>query len=353
MDDQNHFTRHPVEFTGTAIGFFGVWITNLLLSLITFGIYSAWAKVRTKRYFHQHTTIDGRRFDYHATGKQILIGRVIVVIAFVLLSVASALPLINVVMLFGWLFVLPWLLMRSIRFNARMTSFSGLRFNFHGTYWGAFRAYLLYPFLSIFTLYLTMPFVIRAQKRYTISNHSYGTARLKFDSTIGPFYAAFALAIGWALLVLAFGLGVILSADGFAAFEAIANGTEEPADYIMALAGYGFLFLAILPAGFIYAAFIRNTVYNNTVVEGGVALVSDVRPLRMMWIAVTNAILSVVSLGLLFPWAQVRMTRFLCKATALEVLGDLDAFVGDEAERTSAIGDAFTDLEAFDFGIPG
>jgi uncharacterized membrane protein YjgN (DUF898 family) len=32
--------------------YFGIWIVNLLLSLVTLGIYTAWAKVRRLRYFY-------------------------------------------------------------------------------------------------------------------------------------------------------------------------------------------------------------------------------------------------------------------------------------------------------------
>ena len=42
-------TRHIVEFTGDAAEFFRIWIVNILLSIVTLGIYSAWAKVRTNQ----------------------------------------------------------------------------------------------------------------------------------------------------------------------------------------------------------------------------------------------------------------------------------------------------------------
>ena len=74
-----------LQFSGNAREYFGIWIVNLLLSIATLGIYSAWAKVRNKKYFLGNTTIDGRPFDYHATGRQILIGRAIVVVMFALL----------------------------------------------------------------------------------------------------------------------------------------------------------------------------------------------------------------------------------------------------------------------------
>lgn len=54
-----------------------------MLTILTIGIYSAWAKVRTMKYFYQNTYVPGRNFDYRATGKQILIGRLIVIGALV------------------------------------------------------------------------------------------------------------------------------------------------------------------------------------------------------------------------------------------------------------------------------
>lgn len=59
----------PFQFTGTANEWFGIWIVNLMLSIVTIGVYSAWAKVRTKKYFYNHTFAEGRNFDYHATGR--------------------------------------------------------------------------------------------------------------------------------------------------------------------------------------------------------------------------------------------------------------------------------------------
>ena len=71
----------PFEFRGNAKEWFGIWIVNMLLSIVTIGIYSAWAKVRTKKYFYNHTYVEERNFDYHATGKQILVGRLIIIAA--------------------------------------------------------------------------------------------------------------------------------------------------------------------------------------------------------------------------------------------------------------------------------
>ncbi|MGI9420607.1 MAG: DUF898 family protein, partial [Geminicoccaceae bacterium] len=62
----------PFAFTGRAGEYFGIWIVNLLLSIVTLGIYSAWAKVRTRRYFYGNTKLADSTFDYLASPVQIL-----------------------------------------------------------------------------------------------------------------------------------------------------------------------------------------------------------------------------------------------------------------------------------------
>ena len=84
----------PFEFTGKAKEFFGIWLLNLLLSILTLGIYSAWAKVRRHKFFLGHTLMGGHRFDYHADPKVILRGRAVVVSMLVVWSLVSELSLV-------------------------------------------------------------------------------------------------------------------------------------------------------------------------------------------------------------------------------------------------------------------
>src|SRR5712675_619419 len=65
------------RFTGRVGEYFGIWITNLLLTIVTLGIYSAWAKVRRLQYFYRHAEVAGSSFDFHGSPTRILIGRVI------------------------------------------------------------------------------------------------------------------------------------------------------------------------------------------------------------------------------------------------------------------------------------
>lgn len=340
---------HQVKFTGDAKTYFGIWIVNILLSIVTLGIYSAWAKVRTKRYFAQNTLIDGRRFDYHATGKQILIGRIIVILGLIVLMI----PILNLIGAVALFFLFPWLMNRALMFNARKTSFSGLRFGFDGSYGRAFLVYIIYPVLSALTLFIFMPFAIRARHRYTINGHRYGTARFSFDSAIWPFYKAALLAIGWVMVATLIGFVLLGGPRLLNEFIIMAQMGDEPDPALMIrfFLMYGVLLVAIMPAAFIYQAYIRNMVYAHTALQGGHRLVSNVSAARLMWIAMSNVVVIVLTLGLMLPWARIRFSRYLADCTQFIADGSLDEFIGVEEGRVTALGDAYADLEGLDVGL--
>src|SRR5262245_10194931 len=75
--DASRPTIHRFEFTGTGAEYFRIWIVNLLLTILTLGIFSAWAKVRRLRYFYGSTQLAGSSFEYHGEPLKILKGRLI------------------------------------------------------------------------------------------------------------------------------------------------------------------------------------------------------------------------------------------------------------------------------------
>src|ERR1700704_3389344 len=110
---------HP-EFTGTAAEYFRIWIVNLFFTLATLGVYSAWAKVRKKRYFYGSTKLDGDSFDYFASPKAILKGRILAFAVFVTYALLGELyPKSNYVFWAIAFAALPWLVLRALSFNAR------------------------------------------------------------------------------------------------------------------------------------------------------------------------------------------------------------------------------------------
>lgn len=348
------YTPAQVEFRGNTREWFGIWIVNFVLSIITLSIYSAWAKVRQKKYFYQHTYVGGRNFDYHATGKQILIGRLIVIAGLVVFTLLSAIPVVAVLGFLAFLFVMPWLVVQSLRFNARMSSWSNVRFGFSGKYGGAAKITLLYPLLAALTLYTTLPYADRARRRFIVNNHRLGKTPFSFAAPISKFYMAALAAIAWVLVVGAV-LGFVLMQSGifdglFASLDTMEP--QAPANQLWTtLATYAGLFVVIAPAGALYYAMTRNIIFNHTTLGGAHAFHSTVPPLRYVWIVVTNAIAIIGSLFLLLPWAQIRKARFLAEHTEILIGGSLDEFVNAMQEESNAIGDAYGDIEGLDLDI--
>ncbi|MEM6609770.1 MAG: YjgN family protein [Pseudomonadota bacterium] len=373
------------EFRGTAREWFGIWIVNLLLSIITVGIYSAWAKVRRLKYFYNNTYMDGRNFNYHATGKQILIGRLIFIAGYIVFSLAISLsPIVGGALAIALLVVIPWLVVRAMKFNARMTSFSNVRFDFEGTVGKAAVVFILAPILAYALIFglafaairimangnlgggvavliaaglvLPLAFAVydRLLKLFSINNHLLGSAGFSLRISLGPFLVGQFVALAWILAVG--GIGVSVTGFSFAAFEqAIAgleNGDSEPGDLGVIGLFYFLVFAAFIPAGFIYQTIVRNAVYSRTTMDGGHSFRSDIHPARFFWIGVSNFAITVCSFGLLLPWTQIRMMRYLTAHTHVTPGGSLDDFIGEQVAAGNAVGDAFSDFEAVDVGLP-
>ena len=152
---QPHFAPQSLRFTGSGAEYFGIWIVNLLLTIVTVGIYSAWAKVRRLKYFYRHTELAGSSFDFHGSPIRILIGRVLALAMLIGYNVSvrlhSPMTLLVVIVL---AVALPWLLRNSLRFRLYNSSWRGTRFHFRGSVAGSYRVFLLNGLLTLITLYI-------------------------------------------------------------------------------------------------------------------------------------------------------------------------------------------------------
>ena len=227
-------TTTAVVFNGTGREYFGIWIVNLLLSLVTLGVYSAWAKVRRKKYFYNNTQIDHVGFDYHANPISILKGRAIAFTFFLLYVMGDyihmAVPLTLIIIFF---IALPWLVVRASMFNARNSSHRGLRFDFDGKVGEAFKAYFLLPLLTVISLGVAAPYVVRQQHKFLIDQHKYGASHFDMQATSGQFYSIYLKFFGIFLLIsvistaVIFGLSKSMSPLALAPAPVIAKFTDN------------------------------------------------------------------------------------------------------------------------------
>ncbi len=215
----------PIIFEGKASEYFGIWIVNLLLSLITFGIYSAWAKVRRKKYFYNNTLIENVSFDYHANPRAILKGRIIAFIFFALYAYGkSSSPILAGIVILLFFIALPWLVVRGSIFNARNTSHRGLRFDFVGTVRQAVRVYIKLPILTGLTLGLMAPYAAHERKQFLMNKHRFGLSQFDMKPVVKQFYKVY-------LIIFFVPLIGILAAIAIPAYQSYVNKVKAAAPH--------------------------------------------------------------------------------------------------------------------------
>jgi uncharacterized membrane protein YjgN (DUF898 family) len=340
----------PLRFNGNGAEYFGIWIVNLLLTIVTLGIYSAWAKVRRLQYFYRHTELAGSGFDFHGSPIKILIGRVVALAMLIAynLSIRMHSRAILIVLLILAI-VMPWLLRNSFRFRLYNTSWRGTRFHFRGTVADSYRVFLLNGFLALITLYVMAPFMHQRLKEYQHDESWLGNTKFSFHATVGQFYLIYlvflAAMVGFAVL-----LGVSGISHDFMIFAQMQKqGHADPALlFKLILIFYGSLILVGLLVGPIFHALIMNLIWSNTRV-GENRIECNMSALDLIWITVSNFVLVILTLGLFIPWAAVRLARFQLECFRILPAGDLQEFEAGEPESVGAVGEEAA--SAFDFDI--
>lgn len=324
-----------LKFTGQAGEYFRIWIVNVCLSVATLGIYSAWAKVRRKRYFYGNTLLNDAAFEYLADPKAILKGRLIVL--GVLVAVFALAEWLNS-NVFGILYVaaLPYVVIKASRFNAMNSAHRNVRFKFGIGFppqTGLSRRYiagynktsqfLILPvFLVPITLGLLYPYYAFRKRQFILEHSAYGTTPFFFDGRPGAFYAAYFKA---ALLFLLFLMGSIVTV------------------------GVGALPLYILFASYRDAAVARLS-WKHTGL-GGLRFDCSWKTWDLFKLHFLNSLAIIFTLGLMGPWAAIRTARYQLQGLSLRPAGEIDGFVAAAQEQVAATGDEAGELLGFDFGL--
>jgi uncharacterized membrane protein YjgN (DUF898 family) len=321
--------RIPFEFNGSGSEYFRIWIVNILLTIVTLGIYSAWAKVRNKQYFYGNTRVHAAGFEYLASPNQILKGRAIVGgVLMAYWAISAFLPYVEAVFILAFVFLFPWLIVRSLAFNAHNSAWRNIRFGFSASYREAFTVYILWPLLAAVTLGAFSPYVFYRQKRFLVENSSFGQSRFTFHATWKEYYRILMVASLLSFLAVA---AIGASAYIFAPLA------------ILALPIYLFVFAY-------FSVKTGNLLYNSSRL-GSHGLESAMEVKGYMILVLTNTLATALTLGIFHPWAKVRALRYKLQHLTLLPAGDLNAFVAGKQRAVSAVGDASGDFFDLDIGL--
>jgi uncharacterized membrane protein YjgN (DUF898 family) len=380
-------TTHPshtpapldIRFTGSGSEYFRIWIVNLLLILVTLGLYFPWAKVRRLRYFYGNTLVDGAALDFHGDPKKMLKGSLLVALLFGLYSLAGQFSAVaGLVALVLVAAIAPALVRASMQFRLANTSWRGLRFRFVGGMPEVYRAVLplylpivlivgllafaapdaaqppttlwfILPMLGLLLLSVAIqPWTFWLLKRFQHTHYAYASLQTGFSATAGDFYKLGGKLVGMALLAIALPV---------AALAALAFSARPERHDLIGLTPWLvmlplLLMLAMLVMVKPYAiARTQNLVWNHTHSDG-LQFHSALHFKPLLWLTLKNWLLVCLTLGLYWPFAAVAMARLRLQAVSLTSQQDLDALVGQRGHGSAeAAGDAAGDMLGFDLGL--
>jgi uncharacterized membrane protein YjgN (DUF898 family) len=341
-------TPLPFDFTGATGEYFRIWIVNIALTVITLGIYSAWAKVRKNRYIYGSTLLQEAPFEYLADPVKILIGRIIVVALFAVFMFVSyfALPLMFVLWPI-WAFLYPWIVIRALSFKARNSAYRNIRFDFKATYRNALGVYVGFAILTSLTLGLLYPYYEFRKKQFVIENAGFGRTAMNFIATPGQFYAVYISALFLAIIGGIFAVLVLFPLIQIFYPESAEAAVHPFFAFLPTIIIYAFVYLPV----YVYIRTrITNIFWSHTFI-GNSLLECDLQISRMVWLYLSNAVAIIFSLGLLIPWATIRMNRYKIGRLTLHAVEDIESFTAGEQQKIGAAGEEISEFFAFDIGL--
>lgn len=363
-----------VRFTGSGSEYFRIWIVNLLLTIVTLGLYYPWAKVRRLRYFHGNTLVGGHALDFHGDPKKMLRGFLLAGALVLLYTVSGQIsPLAGIVAVLAMASAFPALLWAALRFRLANTSWRGMRMRFVGTVSGAYLALglavvplalfvgigFLFPAtddpeqlpdpalgiaaLIVMVLALALaPLMFWLFKRYQHGNLALGEERSRLAVGPGAFYGLAVKVVGLFVLALVVLIaGPVLALGGPGAFR----------DRIppLLLLMFGYLMVIAIAVGYATSR-LQNLLWSNTA-STQIRFSSALRVMPYIRLAIKNMVLVIVTLGFYWPYAATAMARMRLEAMAVQLDIPPDELASTWRRDDDAAGDAAGDLLGIDIGF--
>ncbi len=348
----------PFVFTGEAGEYFRIWIVNVVLSLLTLGVYSAWAKKRTRQYFYRHTQVDGTGFEYLADPIQILKGRVVLVLLLGCLVALQAFdPVLYLVGVALFMVASPALLVAALRFNARQSAWRNVRFRFDAPISVAYQLYAKMVGLTLVTCGFAVPYTQWMWADFIASNHRFGDQPFSWRTQPGEIVTLYIYMVPMMMAVYAlFFVGILCIATlGQLLPTILGTKANDPAtmDQIVSMAsiiGLPLFYAALTVPSAFFKARMANLFFGGMSV-GPHTVRSEQRFAELLRVYLGNLVALVLSLGLAWPWAKVRLTAYRLSRLTLVAHGPLVVDAGEGADHVNALGDAAMDLGELDLDL--
>jgi uncharacterized membrane protein YjgN (DUF898 family) len=347
-----------IVFTGRWREFLPIALTNLLLIIVTLGIYRFWAKARERRYLWSRTYVIDDHLDWTGTGREMFVGFLIVtaVVLPVLLTINVLLPALFLRGYWGWGIAVVLVLYGGIFYLYHVARFRALRYQLSRSWWhgirgGGAEGGWSYGFEAVWRYAagasaagLLIPWAMAAMWNRRWRSMSFGpdgfATSLDFSVLMWRWVLRYLVpfaGVFFIILFAAFGAGVgALAGEAGAQFGAVAA-------MILALVAVYLLYLVISIS--YYALFYRTAAAALSL--GGLRFEFDARTKDWLKLYLGNIAIVVFTLGLGLVFLSYRNWSFRVRHTGASGTVDL-SLLTQSTTRSPAESEGLAD--AFDVG---
>jgi uncharacterized membrane protein YjgN (DUF898 family) len=365
MTDDQTVDAKAFRFTGTWQEFAPIAFTNLLLTIVTLGVYTFWARARTRRYLWSRTHFIDDRLEWTGTGLELFIGYVIAFFLFILpfglvnlvlqgtlmRGHQGAAGLIGVLLYVGIFYLLGVARFRALRYRLSRTFWHGIRggSDRQGVAYGW--SYVWRSLVSFLTIYLMTPWAMARLWNERWNAMSFGLLPFRSAARWQPVFARFLL-FYVAPVVIAIGIGLLVFVTmGTGIGRELQPGTTPGAGAVVAIVLAALLFYVLffgvlgLIAMIFYSAFFREAVGATSLGTLEFGFGARTRDWIMLYLG--NIGLVIVTLGIGSIFIPYRNWAFFVRHMAAYGTLELDTL---EQSRTREPGQGEGLLDAFDVG---
>lgn len=356
-----------LRFTGSGAEYFRIWIVNLTLSVLTLGIYSAWAKVRRLRYFDRNTELDGAVFDFDGDPKAILRGRIMALVLVGAYQYAFGFSLaVGMAVVTALIAALPFLMRGALRFRLGNTRYRGLRFHFTGNVKDSYGAYL--PAMILFLspaavaavnpewvlvlplFYLLWPLMHGAMKRYQHNHVTYASLPSSMDLSKKKFYGPYLGLLGVSALsfIIAMIVAVVVGIAGYLIARTMIEIDKQTGPILGIALAVVLVYVMYLMSGPYLQVRIGNMVWSATTLPG-VRIASTMKARSFAKLQTKNTLLTLLTLGLYRPFAVVNTYQYRLAHLSITVDDSVEtALCSAQASQRGAGADSVADFLGVD-----
>ncbi len=315
-----------ISWEPPAGGFAGLSLLNGLLRILTLGVYHFWGKTEVRQRIWSAVRIDGEPLEYRGTGSELFRGFLIVFFLILLpmglASFGSSLFLpttwqgVYQMAFWGVLFLLSGIgIHRARRYRLSRTRWRGIRGGLSGHSRNFAWTYLWTALLVPLTLGWILPWrEVRLHKALFNETH-FGDNAFTFTGVAGPLYKRFWLVWFSSFLLVIVAMVAIFAVIGFSMPASGANpppampqlgGVKIAA--IVAIVLGALLAFAMIRAW--YSSRVLNYFAAHTKLQGAGFTLKTTAP-SLVWLAASNFLIRVFSLGFLSAITEARSMRYL------------------------------------------